>query len=126
MLIKWSRGNAPQHVAKHFHLSEMECKCLKCETQQIESELLQKLDELRDELGSAIIIHSGYRCEAHNKSVGGKKNSMHLSGSAADISGKDVTISKLYPLCETKFQRIGVAQTFLHVDLGANKSRWTY
>lgn len=126
MLLKWSRGNAPNHVTKHFHLREFECGCQKCETQQIDTLLLDKLDDLRQELGSVIVVTSGFRCESHNKAVGGKRNSRHLLGQAADIFGKEVTISKLLSLCETKFLGIGVASTFLHLDVRDKKSRWTY
>ena len=126
MLLKWSRGNAPNHVAKHFHLKEFECKCGACEVQQIDTLLLQKLDDLRDELGSAIIVTSGYRCEAHNKAVGGKRNSRHLAGQAADIFSKAVTIKQLLELCKKKFQRIGVATSFLHVDIAEGKATWKY
>lgn len=42
------------------------------------------LQPLRGQVG-AIHVSSGYRCEAVNKSIGGKPNSQHLTGMAADI-----------------------------------------
>ena len=47
------------------------------------------LQPLRDKLGMPIIINSGYRNPAYNASVGGVKNSQHLTGCAADIRPKD-------------------------------------
>lgn len=44
--------------------------------------LLQPIRELH---GEALMISSGYRCERLNKAVGGKTNSQHLKGEAADI-----------------------------------------
>lgn len=43
------------------------------------------LQPLRDYIGQAIFIGSGYRCERVNKAVGGVSNSQHLTGEAADI-----------------------------------------
>lgn len=43
------------------------------------------LQPLRDYLGCKIIITSGYRCKALNTKVGGKPNSQHLYGQAADF-----------------------------------------
>lgn len=43
------------------------------------------LQPLRDHLGCAVKITSGYRCKALNTKVGGQPNSQHLTGSAADF-----------------------------------------
>ena len=46
---------------------------------------IEQLDELRRLYGQPIIITSGYRCPALNKAVGGKPNSQHVKGQAADL-----------------------------------------
>ena len=46
---------------------------------------IEQLDELRRLYDHPIIITSGYRCPALNKAVGGKPNSQHVKGQAADI-----------------------------------------
>ena len=43
------------------------------------------LEPLREILGRAIVINSGYRCDELNRAVGGKSDSQHRSGEAADI-----------------------------------------
>lgn len=43
------------------------------------------LQPLRDYLGCAVIITSGYRCRDLNKKIGGAANSQHLKGEAADF-----------------------------------------
>lgn len=43
------------------------------------------LQPLRDKLGKAIYISSGYRSELLNRKVGGAKNSQHKYGQAVDI-----------------------------------------
>ena len=47
--------------------------------------LCRWLERLRERVGKPIIINSGYRSEAVNKTVGGAKGSNHLTGCAADI-----------------------------------------
>lgn len=46
------------------------------------------LNPIRQAFGKAIRVTSGYRCEKLNKAVGGKENSQHLKGEAADLIGK--------------------------------------
>ena len=60
---------------------------------------LQKLCEnvlqpLRDYLGEAVVINSGFRSQAVNMAVGGAKNSQHVLGEAADIRCKDLAYAK--------------------------------
>jgi zinc D-Ala-D-Ala carboxypeptidase len=43
------------------------------------------LNKLRDVYGKPIYINSGYRCPELNTRVGGRKNSQHLKGEAADL-----------------------------------------
>ena len=46
---------------------------------------IERLDEIREKYGKPIIITSGYRCQELNNKVGGKSNSFHLKGLAADL-----------------------------------------
>ena len=52
------------------------------------------LDPVRERLGKAVIVTSGYRNEKLNKAVGGSSTSNHLYGHAADvhIKGNNVEI----------------------------------
>ena len=43
------------------------------------------LQPVRDALGSPVNLNSGYRCPSLNRSIGGAKNSQHMTGHAADI-----------------------------------------
>ena len=43
------------------------------------------LQPLRDYLGCPVIVSSGFRCAELNKKVGGRPNSQHLLGEAADF-----------------------------------------
>lgn len=89
------------------------------------------LDSARKLAGTSFVITSGFRCPKHNKEVGGKKDSAHLSGVAADIETK--TDSKRYKvvnaLLDAGFTRIGIGNGFVHVDNDISKSlykMWRY
>ena len=45
------------------------------------------LDPIREKFGKPITVTRGYRCEKLNKLVGGKPNSQHFKGQAADLVG---------------------------------------
>ena len=45
------------------------------------------LDPIRSLYGKPITVNSGFRCETLNKAVKGAKNSQHIFGMAADITG---------------------------------------
>lgn len=52
------------------------------------------LDPARRQLGSPIIVNSGYRCPELNRAVGGVRNSYHLYGQAADITTGDIAMNR--------------------------------
>lgn len=114
---------------KYFTKEEFACPCGKCEN-KISDKFISLLDDLRGKIGKPMIVNSGYRCPEHNEKIGGRPNSAHLDGVAADISVKDSrTRYNLVSLALEKFNRVGVAKTFIHLDIAKNKPldvMWTY
>jgi hypothetical protein len=53
---------------------------------RLESLIVIVLDPLREAYGKPIYVNSGYRSPRLNLIVGGKSNSQHLRGEAADIT----------------------------------------
>ncbi|MDX5401067.1 MAG: D-Ala-D-Ala carboxypeptidase family metallohydrolase [Rhodobacterales bacterium] len=51
----------------------------------VDDHALDKLQALRERLGKPMLITSAYRSVAHNRRVGGAKNSMHMQGIAFDV-----------------------------------------
>lgn len=136
MIIAFKKGENKQ-ITDHFNSKEFECPCSNCDldTQYISEELVIKLEEVRIEYGNGILINSGYRCPIHNKEVGGKENSSHMNGLAADPSPARKTLDdldNLYDLCYDKFDNIGDGRKhgFIHVDVrekkATGKRRWIY
>lgn len=97
---------------------------------KMNKEFLFKLDEARMMAGTPFRITSGYRTEAHNKKVGGVKGSSHTKGCAVDIAvNSGLQRSAIVcALAKVGFTRIGIAKTFVHVDLDKEKqnSIWLY
>ena len=84
----------------------------------MDEDFLEMLDRARHLAGVPFKINSGYRTKEHNKKVGGKTNSAHTMGCAADIHCVD-SRSRCYilgALLEVGFNRIGIAKTFIHVE----------
>ena len=105
-------------ITEHFSEKEMACKC--CGKLKYDPKLLVKLELVRQMLGGIpIIINSGYRCEVHNKAVGGIPNSYHLQGKAADIRING-NMDELYYFVDIVFKENGVGRykNFIHVDTG--------
>ncbi len=105
-------------LTDNFNLKEFECRC--CKQVKIDSELVRLLQELRNKIGQPIIITSGYRCEKHNKEVGGKEDSYHLQGLAVDVTGSFQVGRVALIAKDVGFRGIGIYREkhFLHLDLG--------
>ena len=93
--------------------------------------LAKQLEALRSVLNAPIHITSAYRSELHNKSIGGKLNSQHLLGKAADIQVKGKSpkqvhkaIVKLIKDGKILEGGLGLYDTFVHYDIRGKASRW--
>ena len=88
------------------------------------------LDEAREFAGIPFVINSAYRSPEHPLSIKNPSSS-HIKGLAVDIKATDsITRFKIVKaLIEVGFTRIGIADTFIHVDLDLDKAQnviWTY
>ncbi len=106
----------------HFNKKEYECKC-GCGADHLDSRLLDKLEAVRLMYGKPMYINSGVRCEEHNRNVGGSPTSSHMLGLATDIRvSNSAERYKLVDLfIKAGIRRIGVYNTFIHVDVDDNK-----
>ena len=116
---------------KYFNYEEFDSPDIQGSGQLMDEKMLSMLDEVREMYGKPISINSGYRTIRHNAKVGGKSKSSHLKGLAVDIacSTSRDRYNLLEALKSVGFNRIGIAKSFIHVDLDLSKSDnviWTY
>lgn len=114
---------------KHFSIDEFRCSC--CDKEEMRESTLTMLDKAREIAGVPFVITSGYRCEEHNRNVGGSPTSSHLYGWAVDIQaqGDRNRFAILQGLVKAGFTRIGIAKNFIHADNDPQKSSgvsWLY
>lgn len=125
---KWLAETGEVWRWPNFTPEELACK--HCGEYYHDPNFLDRLQALRIRWGAPLIVNSGHRCEAHNKAVGGAKNSRHRF-IAVDIrtTGYDLAERRqLYALATAVgFTGIGRAETFLHVDNRPGKlTEWFY
>ena len=115
----------------YFKQKEFKCKCGKCSPihgeDWVDTELIVKLEVLREWAGVPLYVNSGYRCPAHNKAIGGSPRSQHKTGKAADIRyPKGVDKVAFVDKALEIFDRggVGVYPTFVHMDVRGYKARW--
>ena len=116
---------------RYFERSEFDSPDVKGSGAEMDTNFLRLLDELRHQCGFAFVINSGYRTRAHNKKVGGSPNSSHMKGLAVDIACRSSAERYLIVkhAFELGFSRIGIANSFVHIDNDAEKPLqviWTY
>ena len=119
---------------KYFKIEEFACP--DCHRATMNEDFLNVIDLARDYAGIPFIITSGFRCKEHNKEIGGKPNSAHLRGLAADIKaidsytrGKILQAINKVILEKNLPYRIGIARTFIHWDIDPylpNPRVWLY
>jgi len=125
-------------LSKNFSRLEVQCPC-GCGANLINPFLIEKLQKVRNIIGTSIIITSGVRCEFYNASIKASMNSSHIPdgygiGNAVDIA---CTTSKyryeLIQVAQKFFNRIGISGGvyggFVHLDVDKEKVQevmWLY
>lgn len=129
-MIEFKKGDSAQ-ISKNFQYKEFDCQgkgC--CSTTIIDEKLVEYVQRIRDHFGKPITITSPYRCEVHNRRVGGATKSYHMQGKAADIVVQGVSSREVAKYAESiGILGIGLYETsadgyFTHIDTRTTKSFW--
>ncbi len=121
---------------RYFNYTEFDSPDELGSGRQMSEKILDMLDLAREKFDKPIKITSGFRTEAYNidlKARGYKASSKssHLKGLAVDIhcnNSKD-RFELVDILLDVGFNRIGIANTFIHADIDEDKPShviWTY
>lgn len=116
-------------ITKNFDEDEFKCPC--CGEEHMDRAFVQTLQVARDEASIPFHINSGWRCEKHNRAVGGITGSSHSKGLAADIKIRSKR-ERWIIVGALKFaglNRFGLGKGFIHVDADSDKTPrliWIY
>jgi len=135
-LLKTAKNRQKNKIEKnkkmleYFELSEFDSPDLPNSSKGMCADFLQMIDNARGIAGIPFKINSGMRTIAHNRSLNSKDTSSHIKGCAADIHcNNSVDRSKIVAaLIQAGFRRLGIANTFVHVDCDNEKPNaiWLY
>jgi len=126
MIEDWSR---------YPNFGRDEFACSHCGDEDMDSDFMDALQELRTKYGKPMTITSGYRCPAHPIEARKSKPGSHASGCAADIGvSRAAAVEILRLALNGPFTGFGVQQKgsgrFLHLDnLTTNRAGqtiWSY
>ena len=103
----------------YFSDDELKCKCGNQCDFKFSDRTRSKLNKLRESVGFAIRVNSGYRCEAYNDLIGATQT--HATGRAVDLDATHVQAYKILKYATTHgFTGIGIKQhgsgRFIHLD----------
>ncbi len=121
---------------RYFNYTEFDSPDELGSGKQMSEKILDMLDLAREKFDKPIKITSGFRTEAYNKDLKARgykasSKSSHLKGLAVDIhcnNSKD-RFELVDILLDVGFNRIGIANTFIHADIDEDKPShviWTY
>lgn len=126
MIRKYKKGFAVQ-ISDNFVSTEFDCKCSldSCKYTYISDDLVTRLEIMRKIRRVPLKVNSGYRCNEHNKNIGGAINSIHTKGEAADVDCLEREKEKSHEAAEQSgFDGIGKYNSFTHVDVRGWRARW--
>jgi len=129
-----------ERLSEHFSLAEFRCPC--CGKARASAGLIGLLEEIRAAVGRPVYTTvylgkaGGFRCKATNDALVSagiaSPRSRHLTGDAADIYVKGMSMKRLYDVCDRINTRggVGLYSGHVHVDyrplrVGEAGPRWT-
>jgi hypothetical protein len=111
----------PSALWRWPNFSPAEIACRGTGALKLDPIAMDRLQGLRDRLGKPLIVRSAYRSPAHNRAVGGAKQSKHIEGTAFDIAmANHDPVAFERAAREVGFLGFGFypRSGFIHVDLG--------
>lgn len=108
-------------LTKNFSRSELACK--HCGQMHLTTDFINRLQALRDRVGFALPVNSGYRCPVHNQAVSSTGPAGPHTKDAVDLRLYGERALMVIPVAlELGFTGVGVSQKgaqgarFIHLD----------
>jgi hypothetical protein len=111
-------------LSKHLSHYEFRCKCEydDCTTTLVSQSTVDNYERVRADMNIKLRVTSGYRCQRHNKDVGGVDRSFHKLGVAIDLQPFDKSpkkrfnyeLDRLETVCRQYFSFVKRYKTFVH------------
>jgi len=116
-----------EQLTENFYRDEFACQC-GCGFDDIDLELVEIDQELRDEIGEPVIVMSGCRCPLRNAvTPGAAPDSTHMLGKANDLTANDFEKLCRAALNNPRAQEGGFKiypeKRIIHIDRGPHR-RW--
>ena len=95
----------------------------------VDTDAISRLQKLRDRLNKPMVLTSAYRSPAHNRRVGGAKNSYHMQGVAFDVRMENHDPHQFETAARAEgFTGFGYypKSGFMHIDTGPARSWGTH
>lgn len=134
-MIKLYEKGSDEQLSTHFKAREFDCRCKSCDGTMISDVLVERLEKMRSLLGKPLRITSAYRCGKHQeeirtsgiKTVAAGRKSTHEEGMAADLFSEGTSgLALEIAARDAGFESVGVASTWIHVDIRPGYRRWSY
>ena len=130
MVHTYTKKDRNKKLAPNFIVGEFLCHC-GCGKALVDEKLPELLQQIRDHFGKPLIITSPYRCDKHNKAVGGAAGSRHTKGQAADFYIPGVAPAEIAKYAESigikgigLYEKADCGDDFVHIDTREKKSFW--
>lgn len=119
-----------QYTPRFFKECEFVQAVPGCSLSDMHPELLERLDYARSLYGKPIQINSAYRSIEYERKRGRAGSSSHCKGLAVDVKCFDSAdrLGLVQSFLRAGFRRIGIAKSFIHVDIDSSKPKclWLY
>ncbi|HQO94145.1 MAG TPA: D-Ala-D-Ala carboxypeptidase family metallohydrolase [Bacilli bacterium] len=131
-VLKFKDQNIIKNTSLSTNFMAREFSCKHCGEVVVDTNMVENLQNLRTSLGVPIYITSAYRCLTHNRNVGSKDTSTHVSGQAVDFylqykrNGYQVFLEATKYFNGVGFYQSGVnpKNSYIHVDTRSEKLYW--
>ena len=115
----------------YFHPTEFLRCNPPCKKSDMHPATLERLNRMREIAGIPLVLTCAYRSPAHDKARGRSGTGAHTLGRAVDIrcNAPDTRYKVITAALAAGFNRIGVADSFIHVDDSPTHAQcviWTY